>query len=243
MPVVIGTATVRFTDMAFIVEEFIGDRGIQLGVEELTRPMSFGTDWQKLRLGVHWAFNGSVTLAAGIQPRVGFCIGNNGWNNNPTDAIGATAWNSFTPTLSGVAPNLYYNSATTVLTTQQNIGGTVTNVANNYAFLNPSASAAPTINRSAWFFTLTKGTSGSASINHQYSGTLGSQAAADISRSSFLAQMESESVAISGITLNANSATTLQSGVYTKLWDSIFINWNRAVPTVCIYEICVTRFA
>lgn len=228
--------------MAYIVEQFVGDRGIQLGYEEFVRPLSFGTNWQKLRLGVHWAFNGSATLPIGIQPRLGFCVGNTGWFGSPVDAISGVPWGGGTPQLTGTPPATYYQSSATTVLTQQNIAGSVTNVANSYNYSGASASLYPTTVRSAQFFTLTKGTSGSSAITHQYGGTLTAQAAVDVSRSSFLAQMENEAAAVSGLTLGTNSATTLASGVYTKLWDSIFINWSRAVPTVCIYEICVVRY-
>lgn len=229
--------------MAFIVEQFIGDRGIQLSVEDVIRPFSFGTNWQKVRVGVLLACNGYASLPIGTVPKIGVCTGNAAdLSNTCTDAVWMPAVAAgVQPLLTGSAPNQYYQAATNN-TTYQRVNSTTTAVGNVVVTTNPSFSANPTLNRSMFAFDLTKGVVGANTISQGCVYMNGAQAAADVSRSTFLLAMENETTSVAGTTLVTSASTQLPTR-FTKDWDSMFVGWNHSTPTLCVYEMCVVRFS
>jgi len=48
--------------MAFIVEQYTGDKGVQLGCEDLIRAMPWGANWNKIRIGCRLAVNGYASI-------------------------------------------------------------------------------------------------------------------------------------------------------------------------------------
>jgi len=94
--------------MAFIVEQFIGDRGIQLSAEEAVRPFSFGTNWQFIRVGMRMAINGITTFTNANGPGLGICTGSEGaYSSTTTDAIWRWGLGNTTYAVAGVSPNIY----------------------------------------------------------------------------------------------------------------------------------------
>lgn len=233
--------------MAFIVEQFVGDRGIQIGVEDVIRPFSFGTNWSKIRVGIHFAINGTGNTAANIGPRLGVCTGNNAYlSNTTTDALWLNTFFDGTGlTLSGTAPNLYLLCAgATSFSTEQRVGSTTYSTTNAILTSPQAYSANPTQNRSMATLTLTKGTIGAAAFTQQATYMTAAQAVADISRSTFLAQMENETGTLAGVTnTTAGSNNITASGRWLKDWDSMFVNFGRSTPTLTVFEMCVVRFA
>lgn len=227
--------------MAFIVEQFTGDRGVQIAVEDVIRPFSFGTNWQKIRVGCRFAVNGYSTVST--APRLGVCTGNNAALSGST--VDAFWMNYFSTqlgvTYQGTPPNnyLYQSAAAFNSPTQQRVGSTTTNATN--INVQPAFSANPTVLRSGWLFDITKGTVGASGITCQQWHMSAAQVVVDMSRGSFLAAMENES-APSGLTGTSVTAVTLPLR-FNKDWDSMFIGWGRSTPTMCFYDMCVVRFA
>jgi len=230
--------------MAFIVEQFVGDRGIQLGAEDIIRPFSIGTNWSKIRLGVRWAANGYAKIPDGVLPGIGVCTGNNAmYSGVCTDALLLPYWNVGTvTTYVGTPPNNYYTATILVQTLiQQRTGSTTVDGSGGAQVTNASISANPTLLRGSFFFDLTKGTVGAASVTVGTGYTNGFQAVVDMSRGTFLANMENES-GLTGATFVGGTTATLPTR-FTKDWNSMFVHWIRAVPTLCVYDMAVVRFA
>lgn len=61
--------------MATIVENILGDRALQIAQEEFTRKLSFGNNWNALRIGVLWRINDSVSIASRCRFQMGLCNG------------------------------------------------------------------------------------------------------------------------------------------------------------------------
>ena len=147
---------------------------------------------------------------------------------------------SIQPLLTGSSPNQYYQVASNN-TTYQRVNATTVAVGNVIVTTNPAFSANPTLNRSMFAFDLTKGIVGNNNITQGCVYMSGAQAAADISRSTFLLAMENETVAVAGTTLNVGGTTQLPTR-FNKDWDSMFVGWNHSTPTLCVYEMCIVRF-
>jgi hypothetical protein len=230
--------------MAFIVEQYVGDRGIQLGVEDVIRPFSFGTNWQKIRVGIRLAANGYDTLPIGsFGPRLGICTGYGGTYGNATDCVFSTFWNSVQAgNIGGTAPNRYYTSSTATFSNvlSQRVGSTTTTFGTRVN-TTPSFSANPTALRSYWFMDVTKGTVGVAALSAVSTWTMTStQVLSDRTRGDFLAAMEAET-SPSSLTENVYSSITLPTR-FVKDWDSMVVGWSRSTPTLCVYDMTVVRF-
>lgn len=236
--------------MAFIVEQFVGDRGIQLGVEDVIRPFSFGTNWSKIRLGVRWAANGYAkipdgpTLQPQVLPGIGVCTGNNAmYSGTCTDAVLIPIWTvGSATTYAGTAPNNYYTQAGAVAPLiQQRTGSTTIAGTGGFSTVTGSSiSANPTLLRGGFFWDITKGTIGAAGITTGGAYITAAQAVVDMSRGTFLANMENES-GCTGSTFVTGGAGSLPTR-FVKDWDSMFVHWIRAVPTLCVYDMTVVRF-
>jgi hypothetical protein len=231
--------------MAFIVEQFVGDRGIQLGAEDVIRPFSFGTNWSKLRLGVRWAANGYAKIPDGVLPGIGVCTGNNAmYSGVCTDAVLLPCWTvGAASTYIGTAPSNFYTQAgSNAPLIQQRTGSTTVTGSGGFSSTTGSSiSANPTLLRGGFFWDITKGTIGAAGITTGGAYISAAQAVVDMSRGTFLANMENEA-GCTGSTFVAGGAGTLPTR-FVKDWDSMFVHWIRAVPTLCVYDMTVVRFA
>lgn len=232
--------------MAYIVEQFVGDNGVQLGYEDMIRPFSFGTNWQKIRVGILCAINGSVTLPS-IFPSLGICTGNNALlSNTCTDALyHRFSYAAASVILSGTPPNTYFalGGGTSTNAPIQRVGSGSVNTSPALTGFYSQISANPTLIRSGFFFTVTKGTVGAAAVDIQFifPGGAGVAGATDISRGTFLAQMESETTILSPWTQYNSTATNLPTR-FVKDWNSMFVNWQRVTPTMVVYCMTVVRF-
>lgn len=61
--------------MATIVENILGDRALQIAQEEFARKLSFGNNWNMLRVGVMWRVNDSVNIPNRTRFQIGLCNG------------------------------------------------------------------------------------------------------------------------------------------------------------------------
>lgn len=239
--------------MAFIVEQYTGDQGIQIGVEDVIRPFSFGTNWQKVRVGCRIALNGSGSLgdaslygvAASGGPRIGVCTGSLGaLASSATDVVYGACWANFDITIGGTAPLRYYRynsvSAFNFFRCFQRVNTTTTTFGSS-SLATPAISANPTALRTNYFIDFTKGTIGNSTIAMTLWYMTTANVVSDRTQGDFLAAMENESAPA------LMSAYTLSSPTlpirFVKDWDSMLVGWNRSTPTACVYDICVVRFA
>ena len=234
--------------MAFIVEQLVGDRGIQLGYEEVIRPFSFGTNWAKIRVGILSGINGYTGLPAGTLPYMGVCTGNNAFlSSTVTDAVGVGAsYAGCAITYAGTPPANYYalGGGTSTNTPVQRVNASSAGCSVGFGSTWAQISANPTNQRTAWMFTITKGTVGAAGVNfdmvvHIGGGTAGAN---DCNRSTFLAAMEAETSTYSPMTFVNQISSNLPTR-FLKDWDSMFVTWVRSTPTMCIDCMTVVRFA
>ncbi len=59
--------------MAWIFDRFVNSRRFQMGREELLRPLPFGTDWTRLRIGIRYSVNDSARSAYVTAGNYGYC--------------------------------------------------------------------------------------------------------------------------------------------------------------------------
>lgn len=236
--------------MAFIVEQLAGDRAIQLGYEEVIRPFSFGTNWEKIRVGVLWALNGYYPMADATTPHLGICTGYTGrWSASSTDVLFVPMIHEISSSgssLGGTPPAVFYqlNSGTSTAYAKQRVGTTTTNTSAAVSSLYTQISGNPSNHYTGAYFTITKGTVGAAAIAYDIiappgGGTAGATA---ISRGTFLAQMENETAANSPNQRYAAATSNLPIR-YNKDWDSMVVGWMRSTPTLSIACMTVVRFA
>lgn len=227
--------------MAYLVEQFTSDRGVQLGVESFTRLMPWGTSWNKIRIGCRLATNGTSTIPAGgvNQPIFGICTGPEAYASSVTvDAIFWQPLNSQNAVYSGSAPNNFYdyNGSSNNQTWYQKIG-TGVNYLGNYTGMRVCWSANPTALLSVWMFDIVKSSATQATMTAWMPNN--TQVLINCTRSNFLAMMENES-APPNVSASAAFALTLVRQV--KDWDSVFFHWGRAVPTTTFNDMTVVRF-
>lgn len=225
--------------MSFIVETISGDRRIQLANEEIVRPMSMGTSWTKIRIGVRhavWIVSGNF---GATEYAIGVCQGQNGVTSPGTvDAVGMVPGGSITPTWNytaagGVIPPVLSPTGSGIQAFTK-VGALYTATAgggNTGALVgNPNTS------HSAYYVDILKG-------SPQYSITLWSPqnaaaAQTEITRSAFLQSMENEAAPANVSSSNAVPFTYAGNG----LLDSVFLYWSRFSPTLEISDITVCRF-
>lgn len=92
-------------------------------------------------------------------------------------------------------------------------------------------------------FTITKGTVGAAAVGFDliYNAGGAASAATNISRSAFLAQMESEVTPLGTLSRQAVTSSNLPLR-FDKDWDSMTVGWVRSTPTLVIACMTVVRF-
>jgi len=228
--------------MAFIVEQFIGDRGIQLSAEEAVRPFSFGTNWQFIRVGMRMAINGITTFTNANGPGLGICTGSEGaYSSTTTDAIWRWGLANTTYTVAGVSPNIYLHQSTNLgQTAFQRTGGATVNFGSDSG-VDQSISLNPAGLRSMMFMDFVKGTVGVATLGSivMWMKT-NANVTIDATRGEFLAAMEALTPA--NMSNFAVSSPTLPTR-FNKDWDSVLVNWFRTTPSLCVYEMAVTRFS
>jgi len=229
--------------MAWLVEQFSSDRGVQLGAEEIIRPFGFGTNWQTIRIGFRVAVNGYSTLAA-TGPYFGICTGSSGATYQ--SAVDALYWYPWYTTAGGAAyggtwPIVYrantvnfpYNNLQRVGTSTGNVGAVTISRA--------ALSANPESLRTIFMIEYSKGAIGAAAmggITMWYMPATGSGILRDWSRGDFLAAME----VVSPPLMSGGSAPATLPLRTAKDWDSTFVSWSYTTPTVCLFDMAVTRF-
>lgn len=230
--------------MAFIVEDLIGDRAIQIGVEEIIRPFSFGTNWNKVRVGVRFSCYAISAISTGYGPYMGICTGNEAlFSTNTTDAVflyygQSTASYSFL----GTPPNVYLQNAagSASIYSFQRVGNTTTQLSTSQTGSTVAVSAYPAVNVSAWFLDFFKVNTTQIQTRMFYCQS--TQGAATISDSQFLAGMETETVAVGGMTITSGAANSTLALRQVYDWDSMFFHSSTATPAWNVHRMTVVRF-
>lgn len=124
---------------------------------QLKRLFSYLNDWTKIRIGIHFSFDGS--LAANITGTPQFVFGlisdtDNGWGNVTTDHFLGWRTNVATWTYNAGAGNPYFSLASAAILTKK-IGTTITSGSSFSP--SPSFTANNTLIRNALFLEITKG--------------------------------------------------------------------------------------
>lgn len=226
--------------MALIVYDL--DRAVQLGAESLIRPFAFGTNWQKIRVGMLCSVNASIGSLIGTvnAPRLGVCTGNKAdLDSNTTDAIWFPFYSSgVTFSIGGSSPALWvYTTAGTGTVASQKVGATTSGIG-SVTTSSQALSLSPYL-RLPMFVDITKGTVGSATIAISMWTAQNVTASIDRSNGEFLAAMEAASPANTDEDAASSPSLPLRTA---KDWDSMFITWSRTVPTLNVYQMAVTRF-
>jgi len=239
--------------MAFLVEQLIGEKAVQLGYEEIVRPFSFGTNWTTIRLGVLWAVNGYSVMPDFTAPYVGVCTGYGGrYAASSTDAFWVPTVHYITSSggnLGGTPPAVYYrwNSGTSNVQPLQRVGTTTSVCSLSFTGYYTEISANPSNHYTGFFLTINKGTVGAAGVTIQVIAPSGAATAGatNLSRGAFLAQLENETTAISPNSLfgGASGSGTNLPTRFVKDWDSMMVGWVKSTPTLSIACMTVCRFA
>jgi hypothetical protein len=231
--------------MAFITETIVGDHRIQLGSEDLVRQMGFGSNWQKIRIGMRLAVYDTIGDLSATSLVIGVCQGvSNAFTSvNCTDFIGGCIPGPFdgavTWTRTAGAP-VSYVIANGYCHAIKKTGAAFPSTGAGTAVqgANPQAryfSAMPGSSHTTVLCDITKGTTYGVVI-----GT--SSTIADVTRAAFLLQMENEATpaVMNSMSLVSYGSSIAYSGA--GLFDSVNIRWARSTPTIEISDLTVVRF-
>jgi hypothetical protein len=224
--------------MAFIVEQFVGDKGIQLGYEDVIRPFAFGTDWTRVRVGMRYALNGTQAIVP-TSVKVGFCVGNQASISNiATSAIWVRSeGNASSITYGGTTPNFFYDTTTAVTGFfYERVGATTSNLSNP-SQSRSAFSANPTALRSIMMLDVTKN-AGATTITANYYYLTNVQVVTDWTRSAFIAAMANDGTP-TGTTTWSQPITVSRT---QRDWNSMFVGWTRITPAMCVYDMAVARY-
>jgi hypothetical protein len=220
--------------MANIVENIIGDKALQLGNEEFIRQLSFGTDWQRLRIGLRWGVNMSATLAT-PEFIIGLCAGTTyGYRSASTvEFIGSTLAHGSVAWTYVAGPPAYFTCGW--YRNYLKVGATTTTVQSNSA--GHYGPILPT--RGFLCLDVVKRTAAnqlSVSVSQPYNVPT---VQTDASQDTFFRLMEVDILPWIG-SYNGSPIAFAYNGTYQ--FDSVNIAWNDNTNTVEISDLCVTRF-
>lgn len=241
--------------MAYIVQRLTLNKRLQLAKEDVIRPVSFGSNWNSVRIAVLIQINGASnwTTQAGYPfLALGMCRGTNpifagdttvdalGWapgNTGPTWGASAVAWNAT------------YNSFSWVA------GGTAfQKIGSSFVASNPQTGSGYTLqmggmsspggttflNRTPIYLDITRGFPATPVMNSftfLCSAPYSTQGV-DLDPGTFYDRLQTST--LTNTQTQYNAALTVTGDM---LWDSVFFSWFRMTPVVEIVELAVVRFA
>lgn len=239
--------------MAWIFDRYVYNQRLQIGREEVIRPMPMGTDWQSIRLGIRFCINDSprTTFVAGTYGfmwALGVCQGSTTsfLANTVTDWIGGgligssaapagslSAFNAGTPNVYSLGlarPNGLSKIGSTYTFGAETSVGT-------FAVGSGQGGAFNTQNMCGLFVNILKGAT-SYSITPYYINSI-ANAQTNLTNALFLASMETTGVP------TANTAGNVATIPYTGagLFDCLSFVYTREWPNMEIDGMAVTRFA
>lgn len=228
--------------MASIVENIVGDRALSLAGEEFVRKLSFGNNWNYIRIGILWRINGTGDLSS-VRLQLGVNNGdiNTLASSNCAGYLGVILGYPFVggPVYTYEGVNSRYLHSLYAFGSVTKLGATLTTsviaVSNVNQYMAASTSSGPRMNfaeiirTSATTYTVYWFYSTSAEFNFGVPST-----------SDFLKSMESE--AGDGWMTNFVSKTVSSSITFSvPILDTLSVYWNQLLP-VEISALAVTRF-
>lgn len=219
--------------MSFIVQPIAGEGRVQIGAEELLRPLAFGTKWTRIRIGLRFNFNASKS-AENCRLAVGVCQGPNGLTS-----LNTTDWWGLTFGVNGMidysfaqgSPNTFSPGNSTINFTHR-VGNAQTLDSSSGTGIKISALASF---YSVLYLTITKG-SPNYSLLCAYQNVINNH---DFFQ--FMTESEDENHSVLGTQgFNTFGPFSLAASG-SELMDLISVSWNHSVPTLEITDLLVKR--
>jgi len=230
--------------MASIVENITGNKALQLGNEEFVRKMTWGNNWNWLRIGCRASLNGSATLST-IRLQLGVANGDTDtWSSSNCAGYVAACCGAITntggTTLTWDGTNYRYSGpgvndsgatsklGSTVSDTQGGTNGTLRYIASSAGGSNPSILMADIVRVGGGTYTC-------------YWRTVTSTQLAQLPTFyDFLRCMEDNSLSSYAPTY-IGGASGMNRTTVDNL-DTLSVYWNYSTPTIEIADLCVVRF-
>jgi hypothetical protein len=215
----------------------VGDKRIVVSNGTFVRPIPFGTSWTQLRFGIRFHIRDSGATLTGT-PRfvMGVCSGSsNIYGDSSTTNFAGIRTNSGTWTRS--ATN--YEVTVNMFAPTKKVATTITDgTVLNTSWRLPNGAAVPSADRGVFFVDVNKG-----SPNYTFDIFKLSSGAAlvDISRTTFLEQMEVAAPSITNYATGTTAGLALDESAGS--FDHLSLFWDRTTPEFEICDIAVSRLA
>ena len=234
--------------MAWIHDRYTYDKRIQLGYEEIVRPLSMGTNWQSLRIGIRFAVNDAARVQINqFALLLGVCQGNSGiLATSTTDWIGGGLFGSLLPsgTTGGATspftagtPNYFAgsNQVSALWKTGVSITyGSVTSVT-SYMVGTGAGGSYLAQNMNHLYVDIAKG-SPNYSVTDYYADSI-ANVQTNITDSIFRQNMERATATPTNTASGAKALAYTGSG----LFDSVSVSWWKAWPNIEIDSLWIVR--
>lgn len=198
--------------------------------------MSIGSTWNKLRIGVRIAVNGSATVVGTPIFAMGVCSGTgNPFNNGAASTdhfVGATTRKS---TWAYSAGFFYINSGTDDWVPTKRVGTTATLGSQMNLLVLPAVSE-----ERVWilFLDITKGSPNYTLQSFYSNNTL----VPHITREQFLETVEIEAATLSNHAWGTAQTLAVDEGADGAL-NAVNLAWDRAIPQIEISDVAIVRFS
>ena len=234
--------------MADIVQTIVGDNALRLGNEEFVRPLSFGTNWNFLRIGCRLAFNGTANITT-ARFHIGLCVGSTDTfkSDSCVQHVGGAIGPGGPRTLVYDSVNLaYYATSSYNGSAVQKVGTTITDYTcpnGGYAEYFGATSAG----RTSVFWSDFKKIGGNQIIVRNLFVN-GAVPYANVPTFwDMLYNMEDQEIATDYAKRfsydSVGPLTSTQTVTCTRVdMDTLSIYWNKASPTVELSDVCVLRY-
>ena len=235
--------------MAWIYDRYTYDKRIQLGYEEIVRPLSMGTDWQSLRIGIRFAVNDSARVQiTQLALLLGVCQGNSGITaTTTTDWIGGGLFGSLLPsgttggtssTFTAGSPNYFSggNQVNALWKTGTNVTyGAFTGVT-SFMVGTGIGGAFGAQNMNHFYVDIAKGNPTYSITDYYADGVANVQT--NITDSIFRQNMEKTATTPANTASGAAKALTYTG---SGLFNSVSVSWWKAWPNIEIDSLWVVR--
>jgi hypothetical protein len=226
--------------MAFITQSLIEKGALQLGREEFVRPMSFGNQWLKIRVGLHYTLSVPSGLVGGsrvcYRPAsifIGLCQDTGYTDPSPIEAVSLRL---FTTNIAITNNTTYWSCSSNPSTLYHRMGSTQSAYTGGSTLLaGPFSPDLGVIYVDFNFSSRRPGATLSATLRMAAS----SSAAAHVDRSLFLADMQAEDATSVSLAFNPINIPAYPGNFNL---NRVCLHWGRSVPTLHVSEVCVTRF-
>ena len=229
--------------MAYIVQSLIGNQGVQLGSEEFLRPMSFGSNWRRIRILCRAQVNTANVMAHDTGLRLGICQGvAGGVYTNTSNYIGGeiNAEAGSYPWAMHASNNYQseggggYCSGYTV----QKLNGVLNRLPDGSGTGAMYVALASALNPLTHGVNITKNYYGSYTISTL--GTASTQITSAYGNPyCFYRSLEDEQAY--GFVTRVGTSDTYTS--MSDFMDTVSVSWNHSCPTVEVTQLSVIRYA